>query len=83
MKSLRMGSGHDSMREGRKKNLVHACNLPDTLRYCEFSCCINLYSYGTILHQGWYSFSDQHWSLTLNGSCQSDIKLKRTRMIIQ
>ena len=86
MTSLRMGS--DSMREGKKKNLVHACNLPDILGNCESSCCINLQSYDTVLYycysmQGWYSFSDQHWSLTLNGSCQSDIKLKHTRMIIQ
>ena len=34
----RMGSGHESMREGRKKNLVHACNSPDILRNCESSC---------------------------------------------
>ena len=46
----RMGSGHESMREGRKKNLVHACNSPDNLRNCESSRYINMYSYVTLLY---------------------------------
>ena len=54
----RMGSGHESMREGRKKNLVHACNSPDILRNCESSCYnISICTALILLQQhGWYSW---------------------------